>query len=390
MPSIARGQECTTSILNWFILVNGTKTDAFDVGCQIWDISGGLPGSVVWPTPGDDTAWENVTNAPGKFSVGSYYPYDNTLGAGWTPALGEPLGDHLIKWRWKITAAAPYMAGQEAFTVLAESSGTTQDEYITVQQVRDEGVPLPADGGPSDDEILALIQLFSGLVDKVTRCFFTARTFELRLDGSGHDTLFLPWPVIEITAVEVNLLAGTSPRSGTVLTEDQYEVYNRDLPNDKRTPRIELVSQGQSIYAGTDLGNFAVGTLNQRISGTFGWVENGQVPLPIQQAMKRLVIRNLGKLATGEGGSESWGGGGAAAGSWGILEEQTDRHRIKFTDAKAGEGMGADATALQLINDPVAYAMIMQYRIATPAIAWSSRPVERGMMNGGESNRRCY
>ena len=45
MPTLARGQENTPSILNWFISINGVLTDAYEVGYQIYDITGGLPGT---------------------------------------------------------------------------------------------------------------------------------------------------------------------------------------------------------------------------------------------------------------------------------------------------------------------------------------------------------
>ena len=51
MPALARGQENTPSIINWFITVNNVLTDAYEVGYQIWDITGGLP------RVGERTSW---------------------------------------------------------------------------------------------------------------------------------------------------------------------------------------------------------------------------------------------------------------------------------------------------------------------------------------------
>jgi len=374
MPSIARGQECTTSILNWFIAVNGVKTDAFEVGCQIWDISGGMPGTVVWPVPGDDSQWEDESAAPGKFGVGSYYPYDNTLGAGWKPGLAEPLGDHRIKWRWKISAAAPYQEGMEDFTVLIQSGGSTSDEYVTVQEIRDEGVPDPPEG-PTNDEILAMIQLYSEIINRFTRCFFNSRQMTLLLDGSGHETLHLPFPLLTVSGLEVNLdIDGV----GSVLVASDYVAYNRDLVDDKRNPRIQLRSEVGSIFTAR-AGIFTAGFQNQKLSGTFGWLESGATPAAIKRAAKILVIKNLGKLATGEEGPDDWGGGIAVRRN-GVLEEKADRHSIKFADiySKSGGALGQD---LMLINDPTALALIRPYVINLPAIAWSSRPFERAMMS---------
>jgi len=105
MPALSRGQENTPSVLNWFITVNGVLTDAFLTQYRIMDITGGLPGTQVFPTtPG---TYENVTAAPGKFAGGSYYAYDNGNAQGWTPDLLENIGTHRIEWQWQISPAAP-------------------------------------------------------------------------------------------------------------------------------------------------------------------------------------------------------------------------------------------------------------------------------------------
>lgn len=134
MTSIARGQENTTNRINGFVYVGCVLTDAYEMGFQVWDMTGGEPGVQVFPAVAGD--WEDVTLPPGKFDTGSYYAYDNTLAQGWTPSLTASLGTHRIKWRWKITGAANYQQAQEDFTVLQESTWSTSDSVITVDQVK--------------------------------------------------------------------------------------------------------------------------------------------------------------------------------------------------------------------------------------------------------------
>jgi hypothetical protein len=110
-------------------------TDAYEVGFQIWDVTGGTPGTQIFPTtPG---TWEDVTAAPGRFDVGSYHAYDNTNSQGWTPDLGLNVGTHVAKWRWKITSSAPYQANQEEFEILHESQGSADSSsVITVEELK--------------------------------------------------------------------------------------------------------------------------------------------------------------------------------------------------------------------------------------------------------------
>jgi len=379
MPSLARGQENTPEILNWFVRQNGVLIDQYEIGFQIWDLSGGAPGTLVYPNPADPSEWEDVTSGTGHFGTGSYYAYNNDDSVGWTPDLGEPLGEHWVKWRWKPTASSQYREDQEAFTVLVESGGSTTNEYVTVQQVRDAGLPLEADGGPSDARVLYLIQLYSNLIDKVTRCFFNSRSLTLYLDGLGHESLFLPFPVISVSTLEINLVQG----SGDPMSDDDFRVYNRDLRTDKMVPRVTLVRERQNIFSGVSSGLFEVGHQNQKISGLFGWLEDGGVPVPIQEAVIRLVVKNAGNVATGAGGGAvgGWGGRGSATVPFGVTQEKADKHSISYTDLVGPLVKAADATALQLINDPIAYSLIMQYRIKTPAVGWSSRNRERAMMS---------
>jgi hypothetical protein len=361
MPALARGQENLTSIVNWFITVNGILTDAFEVGYQILDISGGLPGAVVFPVPGDDAVWEEVTNAPGKFSVGSYYAYDNTIGAGYTPGIAEPVGTHRIKWRWKITGAAPYQADQEDFEVLVQSGGSSADTYITVQDIRDQGITAAV---VDDATVLAYIETWQQFLDRACRQWFNPRAMILELNGNDSDTLFFGVPIIQIDYIKLN-------GSADELITSLYKAYtSRTYPDDRRNPRIKLRGPGgcRDIYsAPMALGQlkFRKGVKNQEVKGIFGFTEaDGSVPKMIQRALLKLVVEKLTSPVYPSG----VGVGLVPTGATGqIIQEKTDDHEIRFSDNSRSKKHGLDG----ITNDYEVLDIIRLYRapigVATPA-----------------------
>jgi len=369
MVAIARGEENTPGRINWFITVSGVLTDAFNVGFQIWDVTGGYPGTQLFPAvPG---TWEDVTSAPGRFSPGSYYAYDNGNAQGWTPSLGEPLGTHLIKWQWKISASAPYQQGQEEFEVLVQSAGSSEETYVTVQDIRDLGVPdeTATPPGPTDDAVLATIKLCQALFDRATKQWFVPRTLQFAFDGSNSDAAHFGVPIIDIEWLKLN-------HASDALAATYYRVYDgRSYPDDRKNPRIKLIGSDddQSIYtAPVTYGRlrFRKGRQNQEVRGTFGYVEDdGTVPLPVQEALKRMVIERLGNPAYVAPGTVPIAVPGLSVGA--VVEEVTDGHKLKFsapgyTDRRAGlSGISAD---------PFVHDVIRLYKapigIATPA-HWS-------------------
>ena len=364
MPALARGQENINSIVNWFISVNGILTDAYEVGYQIWDISGGLPGTVVFPTPGDDTAWEEVTNAPGKFSVGSYYAYDNTAGAGYTPGLAEPVGTHRIKWRWKITGAAPYQADQEDFEILVQSGGSSADTYISVQDIRDQGIAV---GVVDDATVLGYIETWQQFLDRACRQWFVPKAMTLELNGNDSDTLFFGIPIIQVDYIKLN-------GSADELIASLYKAYtSRSYPDDRRNPRIKLVGEGEyrdifssPISSGPQ--KFRRGVKNQEVKGIFGFTEeDGSVPKMIQRALLKLVVEKLTTPVYPTG----VGVGLITVSSAGqIIKERTDDHEIQYSDNSKAKKYGLDG----ITSDGEILDIIRLYRapigVATPA-DWS-------------------
>lgn len=288
MPSLARGQVNTPAILNWFTTVNGILTDMFAVEFQIWDIAAGLPGTQIFPETGGE--WASVTDNAGHYSVGHYWAYDADEEAGWTPGVAETLGTHRAVWRWKATVASPWQSSVEDFEVLTESAGGSTDTYISLADIRTEG--LDSTKFP-DSTVLASIALWQEVLDRCCRQWFNARSLTIVADGNDSDTLHFGVPIISIDYVKMN---GRTDELDTSL----YRVYSdRNFAVDRGNPCIKLIGPdyARDIYLEPCvLGRlkFRKGRQNQEIKGIFGFVESdGSTPKLIKRALTKLVIEKL-------------------------------------------------------------------------------------------------
>lgn len=234
-----------------------------------------------------------------------------------------------------------YKSSYFNITSSAESSlsearlGSVDPLYIDVDDLRAEGLTI-VDGSPEEARALELIKTYQEIVDAITRQFFIPRQIVLDLDGSGTSLLQLSIPIISVAALYVN-----DDFVNAVDVEDYFAYTGRggeDGRDDRRNPRIKLVTAEQSIFSGVGpvgrSGNvFAVGEKNQRVDGTFGFVDSdGCTPLPIKLAMKRLVIRAY-KNPLGTAGANPPAGA--------AIEEETDRHRKRWADPSVGTKMWA-------------------------------------------------
>lgn len=322
MPSLARGQENTTSIVNWFITLGGVAFNPFEVGFRVTDIVAGLPGTQVFPvTPG---TYEDVTNAPGRFSDGSFYAYDNTAGTGWTPDVAASLGTHRVEWRWKDTAGGPYWTGAEDVQITGGSSGAGDPLYVTVADIRALGMPDP----PTDAQIEASIRLWQKFIERATRQWFFSKDLTMYLDGTDSDAIHFGVPIISISEVRIN-------EDPTPLATDLYVVYNADsYPLDRQNPRIKLASTDRRpdiytspFYRGRH--HFRKGRHNQYVAGSFGYVESdGSVPALIQHAVKLLVVEKLTSPIYPDPAIPA----PPPLVSGAIKEEKTDGHAIKYAE----------------------------------------------------------
>ncbi len=345
MPALVREQENQVDILNWFLTVNGVLTDAYSMEYRVFDITGGLPGTQVFPTtPGQ---YENVTNAPGKFGTGSYYAYDNTNLSGYTPPITASVGTHRVEWRWKISDIAPYQSGFEDFEILVQpSGGFGSNTYITIQDVRDAGLSAT---DYSDAEVLAAIEVWQTFLDRACRQWFLPKEITMELDGTDSDMLHLGVPIIELEYLKLN-------GSDDELDTSYYKVYNGiTYPDDRKNPRIKLLNnQTYDIFSQNyDFMVFRKGYKNQILKGTFGYVESDlSPPKLIQRALLKLVVEKLTNPVYGEVDENL----PSLVGN--LIEEWTDGHKIKYAQS-GGEykprppgllGITEDAEILQIIK----------------------------------------
>jgi hypothetical protein len=318
MPSIARGQENTVSILNWFTTVNGISVDMNYVGYQIYDITGGIPGTQIFPATAGQ--FENVTNAPGRFSVGAYYAYDNSAGTGWTPELTASIGDHRIVWAWKVSANAQMQSSKEDFCVFAQNGGAIR--YITVADVRSAG--LTDTTKYTDADILAMIEIQQTFLDRACRQWFRPISTTMNIDGTDSSILPIGVPIISIDYVKLN-------DSTSELSTDYYKVYNSiSYPDDRKNPRIKLINSCINDIFSQNQGQliFRKGVKNQEIKGVFGYLdESGNTPKLIKRALLKLVIEKLANPVYGTKDPYFI----PLVGS--LIEEWTDGHKVKYSES---------------------------------------------------------
>jgi hypothetical protein len=193
--------------------------------------------------------------------------------------------------------------------------GTDPGLIVSLQDIRAEGVP---DTELSDERALILSYGWQKWFEHMTGRWFTPKEMTLTLDGDGSRVMWLDVPIITLDELYIN-----DDFVNAVATDD-YVVYARTYPDDRRNPRIKLKRKSGSIYEWNTERKFLVGDQNQRIVGTFGYVEpDGSAPFLVQRAIMTLV------LATAElkGDSEI---DQLAVGR--KIEEVTDRHRVRYSD----------------------------------------------------------
>jgi len=349
MPRIKREEENAIDNINWFTTVSGVLTDMFLVEFQIFNIESGLPGSQIFPVSG----WEDVTAAPGKFSTGSYYAYDNANTQGWTPESDADLGTHRIYWRWKQFSGSSYQTGAEDFELLAQGVGAPAVTYVTVDDLRALGLPDPPF---SDADILDAIILWQAVLERACRQWFYERELTIKFDGNNRDTIHLGVPIISVEHLKIN-------GSDDALDTDLFLTYSgRSYPDDRRNPRIKLKHSSQltSIYvAASTRGElrFLRGNQNQEISGAFGFIEpDGSTPAPIKRALLKLVAEKLTlPIYTPAGTAAPAPVSTTVAGI--VLSEKTDGHAISygtasFSDRRSGgiSGITQDTEILDIIK----------------------------------------
>lgn len=373
MPALARGQENTTGIINWFLTVNGILTDADTVEYRIFDITGGLPGTQIFPLPAPN--FEDVSGAnPGHFSTGSYYAYDiGPPSVGWTPELTAAIGTHRIEWRWKISPSAPFQSGQEDFEILVQSAGSSADLYCSIQDIRDAGltdtVAFP------DADVLASIELWQQFLERACRQWFVPKSLILTPDGTDSDTLHFGVPIISIDFIKINDQVDE-------LDADRFKVYSAlRYPDDRHNPRIKLVNDFDlDIFTAPIIGRrllFRKGRQNQEIKGTFGYIEeDGNTPKLIVRALCKIVIQKLTNPLYVPVGTVGPAPPPALTGN--LIEEWTDGHKRKY--GAAGGAVKPRKPGLVGITDDQEVLDIIRLYRAPLGVASPANPSHHGTL----------
>lgn len=225
--------------------------------------------------------------------------------------------------------------------------------YCTVQNVRDAGltdvVTYP------DPLVQAAIDLASQYIDRSTRQWFEVRNKTVLMDGNDSDRLFLPVPVISVSELYINNRFDAAEKMAVA----DYVVYNgRDLPDDRKNPKLALVNQRRSIFEvpALQFGRriFMKGLRNQKIVGTFGYTEaDGTTPLLIVRCTLKMALRFAEKLASSGTAASGLGSSGV------IIGESTDGHFIQYATPSASGTQGA---TWGISKDPEVETILRQYK----------------------------
>lgn len=157
------------------------------------------------------------------------------------------------------------------------------------------------------------------LIDLHTGQWFNKRDLTISYEGDNSWMIHFSVPIIEITSLKKN-------NSSDALETTAYKVYNsRTLPDDRRNPKIKLISDTRNIYTQTDFSSgplFSKGRFNE-IIGSFGFLEDdGSTPEAIKWITARLVMKELTRDPEGTTGQT-------------IKREKTDMHEVEY-DIKSG------------------------------------------------------
>jgi hypothetical protein len=200
--------------------------------------------------------------------------------------------------------------GADCLDVSAAAPG-----YCKIQDIRDQGFLAPA---YPDVAVERGIATATDLIERICRQWFEPRFTRKRLDGRGHDRLFLDIPICTI-------MQGLTDSAPFVPGTD-LAVANRHLtlgqlaPDDRANPMVafgygELSSFYERAYS---FSQYGTGRQNVDLVGVFGYTELGpgdevgeyspQVPLSyggtpaaIRRACMLLTIRFMQTLASGGG-----------------------------------------------------------------------------------------
>lgn len=198
----------------------------------------------------------------------------------------------------------------------APIQGSDPGLYVSLQDIRDEGF---SEEELSSERAILLSMGWQAWFEFRTGQWFYPKELELLLDGNGARVMWLPVPIVALDEVYLN------GDFDTALDATEYTVYNRYFPSDdRRNPRVKLTKGQRGIFESSRSRVFQSGDQNQKLVGTFGYVEqDGSTPVPVQRAIMTLIATTSQNMADGDIDAMRRGL---------AIEEVTDRHRIKFAN----------------------------------------------------------
>ena len=203
------------------------------------------------------------------------------------------------------------------------SQGVTEGRYISLSEVRDEGLIEAVYSDATDSRVMDRILLAEEFIDRYTGLFFNLQERTLVLDGSGIYREYLPIPVVELSSVSINDMEQDL---------DSIIIYNRVIPDDRVNPKIEFKKYDDgNIFTGSSQGVFTKGQLNVVVSGSFGFLENGLTPREIKKATLLLVMVDYPDLVDFDARQ-------AIVNLGKVIEEKTDGHSYKLSDSSGSKG----------------------------------------------------
>jgi hypothetical protein len=171
-------------------------------------------------------------------------------------------------------------------------------------------------------------------IDLFTKQWFNKRTFTgdsaIQIEGNNSHILHFQVPIIGITGMYLN-------NSQDIYPADAYQAFkSRSIPDDRRNPKIMLMSKTESIYA-TPRGRywnsiFLKGKFT-KIEGSFGFLEmDGSTPAPIKWVAARIVMKQITYNPENVMSAK-------------VVREKTDMHEIQFeTTQESGDVTKWDMT----------------------------------------------
>lgn len=184
-------------------------------------------------------------------------------------------------------------------------------EYLTVQDIRDEGVTTEE---ANDTRVTDLIEMAEQYIETMTGQHFYDKSVQpMTLYGRDSKTIFLPVHIISCDHIDVN---------EETIDSDRYRVYNRYMPDDRHNPKVVF-----------DFDIPEKATVD--IYGDFGFVEeDGSTPKMIEYAIKKMVINEVPLMTDSEGQDEKKRGR--------IIREKSDKYEYELSDVMAREDLTGD------------------------------------------------